>query len=227
MNTVVLALDNYKITKKADRLLIKANVIFTVIFAIEMVVKILAFGVLGYVRDSFNLFDGILVIISLVGMIIEALSEGGSGGTNVITVFRSIRVLRIFKLASRSQNLLILLEAIRTTVKEIMNYLFLLLLYIFIMALLGMELYAFKVRVDKNGDPIQGDLMEIYQQGDTPLFVPDINFDNFFQAFIAVFCLLVNEDWHIILYQYKRASNITKAYTYIGCVVVLGNFLLL
>jgi hypothetical protein len=144
-----------------------------------MVVKILAFGVIGYVKDSFNLFDGILVIVSLVGMAIEAMSTGSSGGTNVITVFRSIRVLRIFKLASRSQNLLILLEAIRTTVKEIMNYLFLLLLYIFIMALLGMELYAFKVRVDKHGDPIKGDLMAIYEEGNTDMHVPDVNFDKF------------------------------------------------
>jgi hypothetical protein len=36
-----------------------------------MVVKIAAFGILGYVRDGFNLFDGILVVISLVGMLIE------------------------------------------------------------------------------------------------------------------------------------------------------------
>jgi hypothetical protein len=159
-------MDNYHISQALENNLTKANVVFTVIFAIEMVVKIIAFGILGYVRDSFNLFDGILVIISLVGMVIEAASEGGSGGTNVITVFRSIRVLRIFKLASRSQNLLILLEAIRTTVKEIMNYLFLLLLYIFIMALLGMELYAYKVRLDKNSDPIKGDLIKLYEEGD-------------------------------------------------------------
>ena len=123
--------------------------------------------------------------------------------------------------------MLILLEAIRTTVKEIMNYLFLLLLYIFIMALLGMELYAYKVRDDENGDPIKGDLKQIYKDGSTPLYVPDINFDNFIQAFIAVFCMLVNEDWHIILYKYTRASSLIKAYLYIGCVVVLGNFILL
>jgi hypothetical protein len=60
-----------------------------------------------------------------------------------------------------------------------MNYLFLLLLYIFIMALLGMELYAFKVRVDKHGDPIKGDLMAIYEEGNTDMHVPDVNFDKF------------------------------------------------
>ena len=73
------------------------------IFALEMVVKQVGFGIGGYVRDSFNLFDGILVLISLVGIAVEALSSGGEKSkTNVITVFRSIRVLRIFKLSSRS-----------------------------------------------------------------------------------------------------------------------------
>jgi len=67
-----------------------------------MVFKILAFGIKGYVRDPFNLFDGILVIVSMVGILIEVVFGGSGGGTSVITVFRSIRVLRIFKLASRS-----------------------------------------------------------------------------------------------------------------------------
>lgn len=89
-------------TPSRDELLTQINVYFTVIFALEMVFKIIAFGVKGYVRDPFNLFDGILVMISLVGMAIEIFSGTDSGKTNVITVFRSIRVLRIFKLASRS-----------------------------------------------------------------------------------------------------------------------------
>ena len=45
--------------------------IFTLIFAIEMIVKMTAFSIGGYVRDPFNLFDGILVIVSLIGMVVE------------------------------------------------------------------------------------------------------------------------------------------------------------
>ena len=95
-----------------DAYLTQLNLFFTAIFAVEMVFKIFAFGFLGYVKDAFNLFDGVLVIISLVGIIIEKIG-GGASGVNVITVFRSLRVLRIFKLASRSESLLVLLEAIR------------------------------------------------------------------------------------------------------------------
>ena len=184
-----------------------------------MIFKIVAYGVRGYVRDAFNLFDGILVVISVSGIALEVFNFA-SIGVNVVTVFRSLRVLRIFKLASRSDSLLILLEAIRTTVKEIMNYLLLLFLFIFIFALLGMELYAYRVRVDEEGNPLD-DLK------DPNGLVPDQNFDTFFQAMLTVFCLLVNEDWHITLYQYTRASNRAKAFFYIGTCVIIGNFLLL
>lgn len=101
-----------------------------------------------------------------------------------------------------------------------MNYLFLLCLYIFIMALLGMEFYAYRIRVDHDGNPIKS----VNQES----FAPDQNFDTFLQALITVFCLLVNEDWHIILYQYRRTSdNEILVTAYITVVVVIGNFLLL
>lgn len=33
------------------------NILFTVIFAGEMILRLLAFGVKGYLRDRFNIFD--------------------------------------------------------------------------------------------------------------------------------------------------------------------------
>ena len=39
------------------------NYIFTGIFALEMLLKLLALGVYGYIRDAFNLFDGAIVIV--------------------------------------------------------------------------------------------------------------------------------------------------------------------
>ena len=42
------------------------NIIFTSIFALEMLGKILAFGPYGYIRDAYNLFDGVIVIVRYV-----------------------------------------------------------------------------------------------------------------------------------------------------------------
>lgn len=42
------------------------NYIFTAIFGLEMLLKLLGLGPYGYIRDAFNLFDGFIVIMRLV-----------------------------------------------------------------------------------------------------------------------------------------------------------------
>ena len=39
------------------------NILFTVIFTLEMLAKIIAFGPYGYIKDPYNLFDGVIVIV--------------------------------------------------------------------------------------------------------------------------------------------------------------------
>ena len=73
------------------------NYIFTAIFALEMIIKLIGLHPRGYAQDSFNIFDGVVVIISLVEVVMElAKVEGGSGG---LAVLRSFRLVRVFKLA--------------------------------------------------------------------------------------------------------------------------------
>jgi hypothetical protein len=60
-------------------------------------------GVKGYVRDPFNIFDGTLVIISLVDVLLTAFVSGS--GLSVVTAFRTLRLLRVLKLATKSDNL--------------------------------------------------------------------------------------------------------------------------
>ena len=39
------------------------NIIFTSIFGLEMLAKVIAFGPYGYIKDPYNLFDGVIVIV--------------------------------------------------------------------------------------------------------------------------------------------------------------------
>ena len=70
-----------------------------------MVIKIYYYkGVKKYCKDPFNVFDAVLVIVSLIDL---ALSEYGSSidGFSAIIVFKALRLLRVFKLAKRSENI--------------------------------------------------------------------------------------------------------------------------
>jgi len=70
-NTLVLSMDNYNNKPSTTEFLSFANKAFTFIFSIEMLLKLQVLGIRGYVRDAFNMFDGILVIISLFDMALE------------------------------------------------------------------------------------------------------------------------------------------------------------
>ncbi|RWS27057.1 voltage-dependent t-type calcium channel subunit alpha-1g-like protein [Leptotrombidium deliense] len=67
-----------------------SNIIFTAIFACEMLLKLSAEGCYVYISDGFNVFDGIVVVVSVM----ELMEESGSG----LSVLRTFRLLRILKL---------------------------------------------------------------------------------------------------------------------------------
>ena len=43
-----------------------SNIVFSVAFGIEMAFKLCAYGLVGYIKDGFNVFDGFIVILRYV-----------------------------------------------------------------------------------------------------------------------------------------------------------------
>lgn len=43
-----------------------SNIVFTSLFALEMLLKVLVYGPFGYIKNPYNIFDGIIVVIRLV-----------------------------------------------------------------------------------------------------------------------------------------------------------------
>ena len=112
-----------------------------------MVIKLIGLGPKMYVKDKFNIFDCIVVIVSIVENVINwAGVEGGTKGA--ISAFRGVRLLRVFKLARSWTSFRELLEKIMTTLKDISNFSVLLFIFMFVYTLLGMEIYAYNVAFD-------------------------------------------------------------------------------
>lgn len=65
-NTITLALDDYPQSLSKEAVLLVFNDFFTWAFFAEMVIKMIGLGVNNYVHDKFNLFDAIVVTLSLV-----------------------------------------------------------------------------------------------------------------------------------------------------------------
>eukprot|EP00163_Fabomonas_tropica_P014779 TRINITY_DN2686_c0_g2_i1.p1 TRINITY_DN2686_c0_g2~~TRINITY_DN2686_c0_g2_i1.p1 ORF type:complete len:1526 (-),score=377.56 TRINITY_DN2686_c0_g2_i1:447-4610(-) len=201
INTLLLALEHHEMPKGLADFLYIANIILTVIFILELLIKVVGLGPREYVRDRFNIFDAIIVAISIVELIL------GSGGA--VTVFRAFRLMRVFKLVRSWQSLRQLLEVIAGALAPIGNAAFVLLLFIFIFAVLGMQLFGGQIRFI----------------GESPE-VPRHNFDNFLWSIITVFQILTGENWNEVMYDVVRATHWTSAF-YFVLVVVIGNYVLL
>lgn len=75
-----------------------ADLVCTLIFIIEMVVKHIEYGVRGYWRDGWNRLDGVLVILSLPSLVAFFVPAGMIGNLSVLLVLRLLRVLRFFRI---------------------------------------------------------------------------------------------------------------------------------
>ena len=56
VNTVVLAMEYYGMSATYEYVVIMFNLVLTCIFTAEMILKLIALGFHGYVKDRFNIF---------------------------------------------------------------------------------------------------------------------------------------------------------------------------
>ena len=157
------------------------NNVFTIIFTLEVIIKIIGVGMKEYARDKFNLFDAVIVVFSLL----DLLFISGESSFSALRAFRLFRIFKIFRVG----NLRLLLDSITMTVSSIGNYVVLLVLFMYVYALLGMQFFAGKLKFDEEGNVDK-------ENGITSRE----NFDNIGWAFLTIFKVLIGDNWNIIMY---------------------------
>ena len=157
-NTITLALYRYDQSEEQTQILAALDVFFVWVFTVEMLMKILGLGLKNYLRDKFNIFDAVIVIISLVDFSIYASGVIDSEGddSDIFSAFRALRLLRVIKLARQWKEFQKILTKTMKSLGEVSNFTLILFLFMFIMALLGMELFAYSVVFDTEGEIILG-----------------------------------------------------------------------
>ncbi|TSK62652.1 Voltage-dependent T-type calcium channel subunit alpha-1I [Bagarius yarrelli] len=140
------------------------NIVFTSMFALEMILKLTAFGCFNYLRNPYNIFDGIIVIISVCEIVGQS-----DGGLSVLRTFRLLRVLKLVRFMPALRRQLVVLMK---TMDNVATFCMLLMLFIFIFSILGMHIFGCKFSLKTDA-------------GDT---VPDRkNFDSLLWAIVTVF----------------------------------------
>uniref|UniRef100_A0A8C0E8G1 Voltage-dependent T-type calcium channel subunit alpha-1H n=1 Tax=Balaenoptera musculus TaxID=9771 RepID=A0A8C0E8G1_BALMU len=201
-NTLSMGIEYHEQPDELTNALEISNIVFTSMFALEMLLKLLACGPLGYIRNPYNIFDGIIVVISVWEIIGQA-----DGGLSVLRTFRLLRVLKLVRFMPALRRQLVVLMK---TMDNVATFCMLLMLFIFIFSILGMHLFGCKFSLKTD-------------TGDT---VPDRkNFDSLLWAIVTVFQILTQEDWNVVLYN-GMASTSSWAALYFVALMTFGNYVL-
>lgn len=183
--------------------LLMCNYAFVVIFTFEMVVRLGGLGWRGYKADSFNLFDGTIVILSLVEILMSAAT--GSSGGGIASTFRAFRLLRIFKMAKSWTALNNIIDSFGKALPKLGYVTVLMMLYMFIAAVAGMQLFGVKIPAAER-----------------------MTYRTFGVSMLTVFQMLTFENWNEIMYNSIHFSNDTYGcVVYYILVILVGNFLIL
>uniref|UniRef100_A0A452IIG5 Ion transport domain-containing protein n=1 Tax=Gopherus agassizii TaxID=38772 RepID=A0A452IIG5_9SAUR len=202
INTLSMGIEYHEQPDELTNALEISNIVFTSMFALEMVLKLLAFGIFGYIKNPYNIFDGIIVIISVWEIIGQS-----DGGLSVLRTFRLLRVLKLVRFMPALRRQLVVLMK---TMDNVATFCMLLMLFIFIFSILGMHLFGCKFSLKTD-------------TGDT---VPDRkNFDSLLWAIVTVFQILTQEDWNVVLYN-GMASTSSWAALYFVALMTFGNYVL-
>ena len=119
------------------------DIFLTVIFSIEMVLKIIAFGFLNcgstsYIRSAWNLLDAVIVIVSYISIGLP------KSNLNLIKVIRLMKILRPLRAISRNEGLKLSIKALTVAISSILNVVIVVVLFIFIFAIIGVNYFKGK-----------------------------------------------------------------------------------
>lgn len=113
------------------------NTFFTIAFAAEMFLKILAIGIEKWLNDRMNIMDGTIVILSLVELTFMS-GKGALSALRSVRIIRTFRVLRVARLLRGLKSMMHIIAVIQRSISSFIYLALLLLLFIFIYSLLGM-----------------------------------------------------------------------------------------
>ncbi|XP_028297269.1 dihydropyridine-sensitive L-type skeletal muscle calcium channel subunit alpha-1-like isoform X2 [Gouania willdenowi] len=205
LNTMCLGMQHCNQSDHVTHLSDKLNVIFTVLFTVEMILKLMAFKAKGYFGDPWNVFDFVIVIGSVVDVMLSEIdaalaSSGGlyclhgcaevdpmqaiASSENMsvsITFFRLFRVMRLVKLLNRSEGIRNLLWTFIKSLQALPYVALLILMLFFIYAVVGMQIFG-KIAL------LDGTFIN-----------RNNNFQTFPQAVLLLFRCATGEAWHEVM----------------------------
>uniref|UniRef100_A0A665X9Y3 Voltage-dependent N-type calcium channel subunit alpha n=1 Tax=Echeneis naucrates TaxID=173247 RepID=A0A665X9Y3_ECHNA len=151
------------------------NIVFTALFTLECILKIIAFGPLNYLKAPWNVFDFVTVLGSITDILV---TEIKLVSVNFLRLFRAARLIKLLR---QGYTIRILLWTFVQSFKALPYVCLLIAMLFFIYAIIGMQVFG-----------------NIELNEDTAINHHN-NFQTFFQALTLLFRSATGEAWHEIM----------------------------
>lgn len=217
------------------------EIVFTVIFTAECVMKIIAMGFVAhdgaYLRHAWNFLDFTIVIVGLLSSILSSVMEGFD-----VKALRAFRVLRPLRLVSGVPSLQVVMNSILMAMIPLFHIALLVLFVIAIYAIIGLEMFEGQLHQTCFHN-ITGEMMNDpsncgggfdCQDEDDPYWVCRLywegpndgitNFDNIGLAMLTVFQCISLEGWTDVMYNLQDGMGAGWEWVYFTSMVVFGAF---
>uniref|UniRef100_A0A8C2Q663 Voltage-dependent N-type calcium channel subunit alpha-1B n=1 Tax=Cyprinus carpio TaxID=7962 RepID=A0A8C2Q663_CYPCA len=173
INTVVLMMKFHGAPKPYEEMLKWLNIIFTALFTLECILKVIAFGPLNYLKEAWNMFD----FVTVLGSITDILDKSRIN----LSFLRLFRAARLIKLLRQGYTIRILLWTFVQSFKALPYVCLLIAMLFFIYAIIGMQVFGNIMLSEESAINIHN------------------NFQTFFQALMLLFRSATGEAWHEIM----------------------------
>ncbi|XP_051806602.1 voltage-dependent N-type calcium channel subunit alpha-1B-like isoform X12 [Acanthochromis polyacanthus] len=177
LNTVVLMMKFHGAPDFYEAMLKNLNIVFTTLFSLECILKIIAFGPLNYLKDAWNVFDFVTVLGSITDILVTEINDRLLN----LSFLRLFRAARLIKLLRQGYTIRILLWTFVQSFKALPYVCLLIAMLFFIYAIIGMQVFG---NIDLNDDTA------INHHN---------NFRTFLQALMLLFRSATGEAWHEIM----------------------------
>uniref|UniRef100_A0A1I8JEW8 Voltage-dependent L-type calcium channel subunit alpha n=1 Tax=Macrostomum lignano TaxID=282301 RepID=A0A1I8JEW8_9PLAT len=151
------------------------NMLFTAIFTIEFILKLVAFSFRNYFSDLWNVLDFVIVLGSYIDIISSKIVQPSRSASSLF------RAMRLVKLLNRGEHLRTLLWTFIKSFQALPYVALLILMLFFIYAVIGMQMFG-KIRLDAETHINRNN-----------------NFRTFFSASLVLFRSATGEAWQEIL----------------------------
>ena len=214
LNMITMAMNFDTSDETYDLVLTYINYVFTGIFIIECIIKLLAYFPVAYFHSGWNRFDFFVVVASIADLIIQNIDGIDAKflkSFQIIRVLRVLRVTRVLRLVKSLKGLEKLIQTLTWSIGALANVFLLMLIIFCIFAILGCYFY-------------DGIIYEKYKSKFT--YINEFyNLDNFYTSFLLTFRCTTGESWPNIMMElaFIDEEKVSEAYAYIY--MIISNFI--